>query len=318
MEYRMNLHYNTQLFSQTLRAASQHLKINLRFVEKDYWITLILKKLSDSRFCDEAVFKGGTSLSKGYRLINRFSEDVDLAIVNTTHKTRNEIKTIIRHLEKDITEELTEIQEEGITSKGSRYRKSLFQYPSIQRNDPNNRLIVEINSFANPLPYQKRLIQSMVFDFLDQTNNRSFIEAYQLHPFEINILNKEQTLLEKLVSLIRFSLDQDPVPSVSSKIRHFYDLFFLAKDDDCMQCIQSDTFKQQFLTLLEHDRRIFDQPTGWTNRSIAESPLIRNFDSIWSKLKEQYQSELSALAYRPIPDEKEVAQTFIRLSQRIV
>ena len=261
---------------------------------------------------------GRASLSKGYRLIDRFSEDVDLAIVNTTHKTGNEIKTIIRHLEKEITGELTEFQEEGITSKGSRYRKSLFRYPSIQKNDPNNRLIVEINSFANPIPFQKRIIQSMLFDFLDQTNNQLFIDEHLLHPFEINILNKEQTLLEKLVSLIRFSLDQDPVPSVSSKIRHFYDLYFLAKDDDCYQCIQSDTFKQQFLTLLEHDKMMFDEPTGWGNRAVSESPLIHNFDSIWSKLKEQYQSELSALAYRPIPDEKDVAQIFIRLSQRIV
>ena len=313
----MNLHHDTQLFSQTLRATSQHLKINLGFVEKDYWITLLLQKLSGSKYIDEVVFKGGTSLSKGYRLIDRFSEDVDLAIVNTTHKTGNEIKKIIRHLEKEITGELTEFQEEGITSKGSRYRKSLFRYPSIQQNDPNNRLIVEVNSFANPIPFQKRLIQSMLFDFLNQTNNRSFIDAYQLHPFEINIQNKEQTLLEKLVSLIRFSLDQDPVPSVSSKIRHFYDLYFLATDDDCFQCIQSDTFKQQFLTLFDHDKELFDEPMGWTNRSIPESPLIRNFDFIWSKLKDQYQSELSALAYRPIPDEKEVAQTFVRLSQRI-
>lgn len=314
----MNLHHDSQLFSQTLRAASQHLMINLGFVEKDYWITLLLRRLSGSKYSDEAVFKGGTSLSKGYRLIDRFSEDVDLAIVNTTHKTGNEIKTIIRHLEKEITGELTEFQEEGITSKGSRYRKSLFRYPSIQKNGPNNRLIVEINSFANPIPFQKRIIQSMLFDFLDQTNNQLFIDEHLLHPFEINILNKEQTLLEKLVSLIRFSLDQDPVPSVSSKIRHFYDLYFLAKDDDCYQFIQSDTFKQQFLTLLEHDKIMFDEPTGWAIRSISESPLIHNFDSIWSKLKEQYQSELSALAYRPIPDEKDVAQIFIRLSQRIV
>ena len=279
---------------------------------------MLLQRLSGSKYSDEAVFKGGTSLSKGYRLIDRFSEDVDLAIVNTTHKTGNEIKTIIRHLEKEITGELTEFQEEGITSKGSRYRKSLFRYPSIQKIDPNNRLIVEINSFANPIPFQKRIIQSMLFDFLDQTNNQSYIDEHQLHPFEINILNKKQTILEKLVSLIRFSLDRDPVPSVSSKIRHFYDLYFLAKDDDCMQCIQSDTFKQQFLTLLEHDKIMFEEPTGWTSRSIAESPLIRNFDSIWSKIKNQYQSELSALAYRPIPDENDVAQTFIRLSRRIV
>ena len=102
----MNLHHDSQLFSQTLRAASQHLMINLGFVEKDYWITLLLRRLSGSKYSDEAVFKGGTSLSKGYRLIDRFSEDVDLAIVNTTHKTGNEIKTIIRHLEKEITGEL--------------------------------------------------------------------------------------------------------------------------------------------------------------------------------------------------------------------
>ena len=314
----MNLHYNTQLFSQTLRAASQHLKINLGFVEKDYWITLVLQRLSDSKFSNDAVFKGGTSLSKGYRLIDRFSEDIDLAIVSATHKTGNEIKTIIRHLEKKITEELSEIQEEGITSKGSRFRKSLFSYPSIQKNDPNNRLIVEINSFANPIPFQKRLIQSMVFDFLDQMNNRSFIDEYQLHPFEINILNKEQTLLEKLVSLFRFSLDDDPITSVSGKIRHFYDLYYLANDKDCIQYIQSDIFKQQFQTLLEHDKELFNEPTGWGSKSITESPLILNFDSLWTKLKELYQSELSALAYRPIPDEKDIAQTFIRLSQRIV
>lgn len=60
----MNLHHDTQLFSQTLRAASQHLEINLGFVEKDYWITLVLRRLSGSKYSDEAVFKGGTSLSK--------------------------------------------------------------------------------------------------------------------------------------------------------------------------------------------------------------------------------------------------------------
>ena len=49
-------------------------------MEKDYWITLVLQRLSTSRFRDEAVFKGGTSLSKGYELINRFSEDIDFVV----------------------------------------------------------------------------------------------------------------------------------------------------------------------------------------------------------------------------------------------
>jgi len=306
----MNLHHNTQLFSQTLRAASQYLNIKLEFVEKDYWITLLLKRLSNSRYNNDSVFKGGTSLSKGYHLIDRFSEDLDLAIINTANKSGNEIKKITRFVEKEITNELAEKREEGITSKGSRFRKSVFEFPSIQNNINNNRLIVEINSFANPFPYHKRKIQSMVFDFLDQTNNGGYIKEFRLYPFEVNVLNKEQTLLEKLVSLIRFSLDEEPISSISTKIRHFYDLYYLAKDEECIQSIKSESFKQQFDILLEHDKALFDEPLGWCNKEINESPLLNNFDSVWSKINELYQSELSALAYRPIPSEKEVAQTF--------
>jgi predicted nucleotidyltransferase component of viral defense system len=87
----MNLHHDIKLFSDTLRAASRHLDIKLEFVEKDYWITLVLSRLSKSKYVAESVFKGGTSLSKGYNLIERFSEDVDIAIINDNAKSGNEI-----------------------------------------------------------------------------------------------------------------------------------------------------------------------------------------------------------------------------------
>ena len=96
----MKLHNDIFFFSNTLRAASQHLKIKLEFVEKDYWITLVLSHLAKSKFIDDSVFKGGTSLSKGYNLIERFSDDIDLAIINNGNKSGNEIKTIIRNVEK--------------------------------------------------------------------------------------------------------------------------------------------------------------------------------------------------------------------------
>lgn len=78
----MNLHHDIKLFSDTLRATSQHLDIKLGFVEKDYWITLVLSRLATSKYVSESVFKGGTSLSKGFNLIERFSEDVDIAIIS--------------------------------------------------------------------------------------------------------------------------------------------------------------------------------------------------------------------------------------------
>ncbi len=48
--------------------------------EKGYWVTQSLKHLSESVHVDDVVFKGGTSLSKAYRLLHRFLEDIDLAV----------------------------------------------------------------------------------------------------------------------------------------------------------------------------------------------------------------------------------------------
>jgi predicted nucleotidyltransferase component of viral defense system len=313
----MNLHHDIKLFSGTLRAASQHLDIKLEFVEKDYWITLVLSRLAKSKYVDESVFKGGTSLSKGYNLIERFSEDVDIAIINDKGKTGNEIKTIIRTIEKEITPDLKELQMDGVTSKGSRFRKSVFEYVATEKANANNKLIVEINSFANPFPYKRLTIQSMVFDFLMQTKNEKYIEQYNLQSFEVNVLSKEQTLLEKVVSLIRFSFKENTVESISEKIRHFYDLYYLMKNAECIAFVASDSFKKQFDTILKHDREMFEEPIGWQNKLIAESPLLIDFSNLWKQLKEKYQTELSALAYRPIPDEKEVAKCFEELIKRI-
>ena len=312
----MILHNNRELFSQTLRAASQHLNILLDFVEKDYWITLILNRLALSCYADKTVFKGGTSLSKGYGMIARFSEDVDLAILHAPDRTKSEIKTIIRQVEKEITKELIETKEEGVTSKGSRFRKSSFKYPSHEKKN-NNRVIVEINSFGNPYPYKTLFINSFVYDFLVQTTNQAFIEKYQLEPFSVKVLTKEQTLLEKLVSLIRFSYAQDSWWSISGKIRYFYDLYYLVKDIECNRFIESKSFKDKFERLYEHDKELFDEPQGWRDKKLIESPMMNDFDSIWSKIKSQYKTELSALAYRPIPDEKLVRKAFHYLREKI-
>lgn len=313
----MKLHTDSKLFTNTIRAASQHLNIREDFVEKDYWITLLLSRLAVNKYTGETVFKGGTSLSKGFGLIDRFSEDVDLAVIHTGDKSGNEIKTIIRTIEKEITKELEEIVLEGVTSKGSRFRKSVFEYISIDSKNRSNRLIVEVNSFANPFPYQVIAIRSMVHDFLVQTNNAGYVEQYDLQPFSINVLSKEQTLIEKLVSLIRFSFDENPVESISKKIRHFYDLYYLANDAECARFLKSETFNERFFEILDHDRDLFDEPAGWNDRLILESPLINNFPVIWDKLKSVYKIELSALAYTPIPDQQLVAQSFTEIIEQL-
>lgn len=313
----MNLHEDYRTFQEVIRAASQKLSIREVFVEKDYWITLVLNRLSQTKFTADTVFKGGTSLSKGYNLINRFSEDVDIAIINTTNKTGNVIKTLIREVEKIITTDLVEILRDGVTSKGSRFRKSVFEYPSIDKKNPNNTLIVEINSFANPFPYQPLLIKSMVFDFLSNTGNESLVADYNLEAFKINVLDKNQTLLEKLVSLIRISYSDDFITAISKKIRHFYDLYYLMKVEECSTFINSVNFIEKVEELLQHDKEMFDEPAGWHTKTLLESPLIKYFPEIWKQISNVYREELSALAYREIPNEVIVASEFQKLLLRL-
>ncbi|MDR3669098.1 MAG: nucleotidyl transferase AbiEii/AbiGii toxin family protein [Ignavibacteriaceae bacterium] len=313
----MNLHSDIKLFGETIRAASQHLKINVVFVEKDYWISLVLSRLAKSKYSSQIVFKGGTSLSKGFGLIDRFSEDIDIAIIDEEKKSGNEIRTLIRTVEKEMTNDLAELQMDGVTSKGSRFRKSVFEYPPIDAKNKNNNLIVEINSFTNPFPFHPKLIKSMICDFLTQTGNDKFVEQYDLQPFEINVLNKEQTMLEKIVSLIRFSFEQNVPESLSKKIRHFYDLYFLMQDKGCAAFVKSDNFRLQFNQILNHDKELFDEPKGWQTKSVSESILISDFDNIWNQLKDNYNKELSALAYKAIPDEKKVAESLRELIKLI-
>ena len=100
MEYRMNLHEDTELFAELLTAASQPeerggLGIRQAFLEKDYWVTRSLQMLAESRFAEQAVFKGGTSLSKAFGMGFRFSEDIDIAIVADETRKDNQTKALV-------------------------------------------------------------------------------------------------------------------------------------------------------------------------------------------------------------------------------
>ena len=73
----MNLHHDREAFRELLIGAANELAIPTAIIEKDYYVTIALRKLSEK--LDDMVFKGGTSLTKCYQLLDRFSEDIDLS-----------------------------------------------------------------------------------------------------------------------------------------------------------------------------------------------------------------------------------------------
>ncbi len=73
----MNLHQDKETFEELVTATSLELHIPPNIVEKDYYVTLALQELSAR--IKGMVFKGGTSLTKCYQILDRFSEDIDIS-----------------------------------------------------------------------------------------------------------------------------------------------------------------------------------------------------------------------------------------------
>ena len=143
------LHLDSESFRDLLQASSEDLKIPVQLIEKDYYISAILRSLSKSTYSRQIVFKGGTSLSKAYQLIDRFSEDVDFAVIS------NQVKMLLSKLMKEVTVGFTEDKSFADISKGSKYRKQAFSYDALVGLDVSvnpipSRIIVEISAFANP------------------------------------------------------------------------------------------------------------------------------------------------------------------------
>ncbi len=77
---------NKELFRDVILLTSQKLEVSEDIVEKDYYVSLILKKLSRIEY--PVVFKGGTSLSKAFHIIDRFSEDIDITFMEHLGEAR--------------------------------------------------------------------------------------------------------------------------------------------------------------------------------------------------------------------------------------
>lgn len=319
----MKLHENKEQLADAIRITSAELGIPQKFVEKDYWICQILQRLSRMPQAERTVWKGGTSLTKGYGIIQRFSSDVDLAIIGEG-LSNNQQKKLVLHLGKDTTIDLEETEEFGESIKNSRFRKTYHSYPSvIDRTDTSldflgNYVIVEINTYGNPYPFVRQFVKPFITEMMEKRQLEGLIAQLDMAPFELNVLDKRRTMCEKVVSLLRFSFEEDPVAGLTSKVRHFYDLHFLMKDKECHEYLDS-SFPVELRELVAHDKAEFDRPPLWKTSEVLHSPLLTSFSEMWKRIAPVYQSEVGALSFGELPKPEEVSQSMdflIRIVQK--
>lgn len=314
----MRLHEDTDVFSELVANAAQSIGLPQVYVEKDYWVTKALKHLSASAYAAHAVFKGGTSLSKAYRLIHRFSEDIDLAI-SAGALSDGQRKKLLKAVEEAAAQGLTLIEDARI-SKGSSYRKTVYRYPRHIDGDAfgqaSPELLIEVNAFTTPEPFEAKPVQTLIADALQTQGRLDLIGQYGLESFPVNVLSVERTLVEKLLGLIKDSYHADPVARLSSRIRHLYDICQILKHREYRAFLEGDAFHAMCAACIEDERSGMFEHAAHLNAPLGEAPLFSNFKDWSPALRASYENVFADFVYGDLPAISEIEDAVSLIKSR--
>ena len=317
----MNLHTNNQLFQDAVIAAAQQLNIPEIYVEKDYWVTVALFTIFNSIVAQDAVFKGGTALSKCHKLIERFSEDVDMVVLNNMGESGNQLKNKLKAITDAVSEVMPEVQIEGITNKKGMIRKTAHQYNkqnfSGSYGQVREQIIVEATWLGSSEPYIMAEVSSYVTEMMKATNQNQIIEQYNLQPLRVKVLSKERTLCEKIMSLVRFSLTQDPYADLSNKIRHIYDVHLMLKNKEVVAFFSSVAFDKLLIQVGKDDVVSFKNNNAWLQNHPASAIVFSNPDDTWDKIKTTYRTTFKELVLAELPAETDLVNTLKQIHSRL-
>ena len=173
---------------------------------------------------ENMVFKGGTSLTKCYQLLDRFSEDIDISYTAESGTPGDARK---RQLKKAV---ITTMEEFGfpitnleMTRSRRHYNCYRAAYPSmyVQSNILKPELVVETYVALLPFPTTKRMVDNYIYRFLNKINRLDLAENYDLMPFEITTQTIERTLADKVFALCDYYMQGE----IERHSRHLYDIY---------------------------------------------------------------------------------------------
>lgn len=218
----MFLHEDKELFKDVIEATAESQSQTIAIVEKDYYVTMILKLLSEE--VPDCVFKGGTSLSKCHHAIDHFSEDIDIAFSeDLTQGQRKNLKDktiagISRRLGLPISDW------ENARSRRD-YNCYTFDYKPIGGYIQESLLLgvkMEVSLGSVSFPTIKLPVDSYVYQYLQQ-ENEDIIREYQLQPFEMTLQSLERTFADKVFAICDYYISG----KIQRNSRHIYDLYML-------------------------------------------------------------------------------------------
>ena len=302
------------------REASAELGIQLAIIEKDFWVVWTLERLfSLPDLKSHLTFKGGTSLSKVFGVIERFSEDIDVSIEKEflgfdeskdplKLTSKNKQKTLLedlsttcsKYIQEKLLSDLFESIEENLKTKNgwnleidsSDSQTILFSYPTSQPRDGYIRPVVkiEMGARAEHWPVSEHKIQSYAKTTLKEKMN----EAEVL----VRVLDAERTFWEKATILHQYAhLPTEKALPVRLS-RHWYDFFKLLNSPIKKKSLDNIKLLER---VANHKKVYF--ASGWANYNSAKKGTLKlaPLDRVLADLKKDYEL-MNPMFFGEVPD----------------
>ena len=269
-------HLSPQQQRMVLTQAAGKTGLPVQAVEKDLWVTIVLQMVFTLPIADKLVFKGGTSLSKVWKVIRRFSEDIDLAIDPSIwgfegDLTKRQIKRLRKASSLFVRDELCQSLQKALTEAGLHEWLSVEADPDGVGDDtyPEPRVIhISYKSlFDDGLPYLRSEVKlevgarSLLEPHVEATVKSIVEEALPVNTtirqVAIPTALAEKTFLEKAFLLHELFSSGTP-REANYKSRHLYDLAQMMATDIAKRAIADD----ELWNAIHHHRELFTSMSG--------------------------------------------------------
>ena len=311
---------------------SQKTELSPVSIEKDWWVVQVLQALFSLPYSEHLSFKGGTSLSKCWHLINRFSEDVDIAIdreflgfdgtlskTQVSDKLRRASCSFVRErLQNDLREQLTRIginRDEfevdvditPITTTDPEVinvgYKSLFQSSGYI----TNAVKVEVSGRSMSEPIGPCTIRSIIDELYP---NAEFAE----HPVSLRAVTAERTFLEKLFLIHEDLVKPTGQVRVSRMSRHIYDLAMMSNAGIGDNALSNESLYRR---VIEHRRKFIGLKDFNYDELYPSTLRVVPVGSIAEKWREDYEAMREEMIFGDAPTYEELIDTVTALNEQV-
>ena len=281
--------------SDLFRAAADAKKVSVQIIEKDFWVCWVLRHLySLDRLPAPLYFKGGTSLSKAFGIIDRMSEDIDLVIdreslgftgdrdpcsADLSNKARDRLirelksvaadfvgSTLAPALKARLAEILGDSEAWSIRVDVTDLDNTIIEFYYPRSEAPSAYLkpmvLLELGARGDTWPAVERPVQPYAAD--------SFPEQFDIPTHTVRVIAAERTFWEK-ATLLHALAQREPAKAAAGRhARHFYDLFRLLQHESGQNALAD----RQLLADVVHHKKTF-YPRAADRYDLAVPATIR-------------------------------------------